>query len=605
MDNQTLFSPDYKAINDVFGNDISYKIPVYQRPYSWECLGKSDKNNQVNIMWQDLMDYFVSQNPNPYFFGSMVLIGSSAGREFDVIDGQQRLTTYVLLFISIKCFLKKQENNIEISDEKKIDFISLINDVINEIDRLVFNRKRLGGITIEKKVKIESVFGFDYDNVLSYVMDCKLKEKFNFPENCSEENKIVSQRYFDNKDFFEEKLMETFLNSETKKLTESKFFELNNFLEFLKNKVVLVRIFASRFDVAYQVFEILNNRGLPLSNKDLFRNFLINEYYKLSQNEAYTNINPNQKWQELEINYNLDNDFISRFVESTNAKNQKYSAFNDLTEIYNKIENSLVKPKIEMFFEEIKTNLKYYSKIKNLDFDNFLLKTIIQFILKSGNVTYTINLLLSIFKNISEENKIIAFLQTFEKYVLFILIATNKRFNTSAIYKAIKYLNSKDYENAIKEFELKNSELEQLNNCMEMPIKDNDLAKLLIIKYVYINQLSKIADTTTEIQIKYEDTTLEHIIPQNPSNETNWKKDFTDSFIKEFTYKLGNMTILTQKLNASAKNFDFKTKQEIYKKTKLFITEEMTTNNFKISEQFLNERHTKITNELKKYFGLI
>jgi len=56
---ETLFTPEYKVLNDFFGNDMNYIIPAYQRPYSWESIGKSDKNNQVNVMWQYLIDYLV------------------------------------------------------------------------------------------------------------------------------------------------------------------------------------------------------------------------------------------------------------------------------------------------------------------------------------------------------------------------------------------------------------------------------------------------------------------------------------------------------------------------------------------------------------------
>ena len=61
LDNDLLmmqFTPEQKVLNDLFGNDITYIIPAYQRPYSWDCIGKSDKNNQVNIMWQDLIEFF-------------------------------------------------------------------------------------------------------------------------------------------------------------------------------------------------------------------------------------------------------------------------------------------------------------------------------------------------------------------------------------------------------------------------------------------------------------------------------------------------------------------------------------------------------------------
>jgi hypothetical protein len=42
------FTPEQKVLIDLFGSDVTYIIPTYQRPYSWECIGKNDRNNQVS-----------------------------------------------------------------------------------------------------------------------------------------------------------------------------------------------------------------------------------------------------------------------------------------------------------------------------------------------------------------------------------------------------------------------------------------------------------------------------------------------------------------------------------------------------------------------------
>ena len=60
--------PEHKVINDLFAREVKYIIPEYQRPYSWDCLGKSDKNNQVNAMWDDLYSYFQEGKRDTYFF---------------------------------------------------------------------------------------------------------------------------------------------------------------------------------------------------------------------------------------------------------------------------------------------------------------------------------------------------------------------------------------------------------------------------------------------------------------------------------------------------------------------------------------------------------
>jgi uncharacterized protein with ParB-like and HNH nuclease domain len=65
------FSPAEIAILDLL-YEASYIIPAYQRPYSWGSVGKSAVNDQVNQMWDDLLDAFEENPKEIYFFGSMV-----------------------------------------------------------------------------------------------------------------------------------------------------------------------------------------------------------------------------------------------------------------------------------------------------------------------------------------------------------------------------------------------------------------------------------------------------------------------------------------------------------------------------------------------------
>jgi len=62
-----LFTPEHIVVNDLFGDDMKYIIPGYQRRYEWDCLGKSERNNQINLMWNDLYDFFESKTDGEYF----------------------------------------------------------------------------------------------------------------------------------------------------------------------------------------------------------------------------------------------------------------------------------------------------------------------------------------------------------------------------------------------------------------------------------------------------------------------------------------------------------------------------------------------------------
>lgn len=600
---EALFTPEYKVLNELFGRDTKYTIPEYQRPYSWDCLGKSDKNNQVNVMWEDLINYFENNNPNPYFFGSMVLVGQSSTQDYIVIDGQQRLTTLTILFVSIKCFLQNSRD--KVTDFQKDEIISYITKAIELIDDIIFNKKIFGAQVQEKKVKIEKISGFDYDNSLKIAMECGDIKKLDL-STATEEQKIVSSRYFDNRKYFEKQLTERFYTDD--KFSYKNAEELNNFIEFLKQKVAIVRILASRFEVAYQIFEILNNRGLPLSNKDLFRNFIIKEFHelKLKNSAKYDSLNPNQNWTFLEDNYELDNDFISRWVESRKASNQQYSAFNDLKEIFKTYEDSLEKSAIESFYEDLTKDLDIYSKIKNTNTGNDVLDSKLQVILNAGNTTYSMNFLLSLFRqcefneqNEFEVGKILDIINVYERYLLYLLLGPSKRFSSKPIYAAIKALHNNNLDAVKNEFRLEDSETNKLKELINGEIKDNDIAKLLIAKYFWIFDAETADDDTVYMELNYNDSTLEHIIPQSPDSDSNWLTDFNDTFRKDMTYKLGNMTLLTQRKNSSAKNFSFDKKKEQYKKTKLALTSEIAEKD-ELTEDFFTHRQHKIVAVLLK-----
>ena len=152
-------------------------------------------------------------------------------------------------------------------------------------------------------------------------------------------------------------------------------------------------------------------------------------------------------------------------------------------------------------------------------------------------------------------------------------------------------------------FNLSTSELEELKNIFDMQIKDNDIAKLIIAKYYYALD-NKTPEDVVEQSLDFSKATLEHIIPQSPDKSTNWLVDFDSNFRSEYTYKLGNMTLLTQKMNSAAKNYDFTKKKTIYGQTKLPMTIEIASL-AKIDEAFIKSRHKKVIDTILMGLELI
>ena len=119
MDEREIFKPESKTIKEIFGDAMSfYKMPDYQRPYSWE-------DEQVEQLWDDIYTAFKNNIDDStidenYFLGSIIIIPK--GNEFDVVDGQQRLTTLTILFCVVRDLFSNVQS-IKLIKNSIIDFV--------------------------------------------------------------------------------------------------------------------------------------------------------------------------------------------------------------------------------------------------------------------------------------------------------------------------------------------------------------------------------------------------------------------------------------------------------------------------------------------------
>jgi Protein of unknown function (DUF1524) len=357
--------------------------------------------------------------------------------------------------------------------------------------------------------------------------------------------------------------------------------------------------------VAYHIFEILNNRGLPLSNKDLFRNLLIREWDALKNSDPvkYSHIVPLDLWNELDTNFEFQDDFIGRWVESYKAAKQQYSAFNDIKEIYEKeYKDIFPKKKIELFYEDIKRDLGYYTKIVNNTFEDPFVRAKVNFILYAPNYRYSVNFLLALLKSTEgqETDEFIMMLKVFEKYIVYCLLCT--RFSYGPVNNAIGYLKGKAWERAYLVIDDLIDDYRLANTLYTEEI-DNETGKLLLAKIVWHNE-AVTNDDLVEQYFDFDKATLEHIIPQF-SYGTAWSQKFKVQFIDDYTHMIGNMTLLTTKINSRIKNAYFDVKKREYAKTKLPMTLELANLEGDITEDYIKKRHETFVNLLFADLGIL
>lgn len=254
---------DQKNVRALFSDKkADFLIPDYQRPYAWG-------EKECQTLWDDLFlfafpnndcDSFNSDN-DEYFLGPIVTFKNDDGK-MEIIDGQQRLTTLMLL---LRAFYEKYGN---MMNEKAVKTSRLIEQCIWKTDEY--------GDPDKTALKIDS----------EVVTDKEKDEFLDILKKGVTTNQQTSS-YASNYRFFQTKIVE-FLNA------CPDWFSL--FPIRIMNNCILLPIEAESQDTALRIFSTLNDRGKPLSDADIFKAQFYRYYSERGEKNAFI-----QKWKDLEV----------------------------------------------------------------------------------------------------------------------------------------------------------------------------------------------------------------------------------------------------------------------------------------------------------------
>lgn len=253
---------DQKSVRMLFSEKKSdFLIPDYQRPYAWG-------EKECQTLWDDLFLFAFPDNDcdkfntesNEYFLGPIVTFKNEDGK-MEIIDGQQRLTTLLLL---LRAFYDKYGS---MKNDKAIKTSKFIEQCIWKTDEF--------GDPDKSALKIDSEVATDKD-----------KEEFlNILKTGIVTNEEKSS-YANNYRFFQQKIVD-FLNGYPDWFS---FFPIR-----IMNNCILLPIEAESQDTALRIFSTLNDRGKPLSDADIFKAQFYKYYSEKGQKEEFI-----KSWKELE-----------------------------------------------------------------------------------------------------------------------------------------------------------------------------------------------------------------------------------------------------------------------------------------------------------------
>lgn len=550
--------PDIKNIEKIFTGDATqYRVPLYQRDYSWTI-------DNVDELWADISTSL--KNNSEYFMGTVVLnVDDNCEDVFDIVDGQQRLATFTILFSTIR------------------DLMELYNDApTSNVFSAVVNNSENKKIAskIGKMASDRILFYSEPDN---YYLKLNKKDKGIFEKNIQTINKpLVSSeelkvkphdnRLIKTKKTFAKKIVDDYISS------QSDFTALRELVTHVSKKLKFMTLIVKNDYDAYLLFESLNSKGLDLSIADLLKNKMLMTCDSNDKGKVLDNWD--RMIDTLEKSRFSPVDFL-RFYWVTYHKNVTKK------ELYKCIKEKLTKSSVVKFSSHLLKNAEAFSIITNKD-------------LLYPSLDYKSNMDKKHFAEINTLKYSVCYpyiLWCYENnsklLSLSLPVIVNYLFRLISVCDIAVGIADATFSKALIEAKTKspNDSIVKLFNDAEIAdtrfrdkmkqkqFYDNTIPKYILTK-IYEHELGK------ETIIHKDSVHLEHILPQE--YKKNWNDfDSGDHQIEDWIYCIGNMTLIDSTLNQSASNSKFSDKIKRYKQRTM--AEQVGTNipiTYKLHDQY-------------------
>lgn len=552
-----MFTEKVKAkeyyIKDLLSNKFLFEIPDYQRAYSWT---KENLKQLVEDIWESVELNKARGNKEfdqyePYFLGSIVLCSKEYKDDgcgiYDVIDGQQRLTSIIMLIATIRDLIDNEE------------YKKVLSDLIYQKPNVLMGIKE--SIRVKARGKEEEFFKkyILTNGGTELVKDLDMEELSEAKQNMVNAIEVFRDSFFnENGELLEEKL--------------------NEFIVYLLQKVVLVVITTESFTSAFRLFNVINARGLPLTDSDLLKSENLRVMNPEIRKE-YTDI-----WESHEQDLGKEKlDQIIGFMRTMKLKNKVeesvYEEFskkifrnepeylgvnfvNHLTAVKALYDKYIIDGNLEGVSEEEKS---YYKNLINimrefLPYDDWM-AAVIRFAEK-----------------FNDDKLVLEFVKVLEKRLVIDWVNGNSfadRLNR--VYGILEVIEEKDSLEEIKEAPVFLYDLERTTAYFENALNDIDFyskGRMMIPKYIFVRlDMEKRANEVLDYSDKI---MIEHVLPRN-AKEAYWKDNFSADQRRNWANKFGNLVIITGAKNTRANNKPFAEKVEQYlsKKSDFAITKEV------------------------------
>lgn len=562
-----------KVIREIF--NMWYCIPDYQRAYVWDT-------DQVRDLLDDTISAYRENKEAQYFLGSMVLKINEKSEnnvsytEYELLDGQQRITTVFLILACMRDMLTdypQYQNSLA-------GFVYQAEDAIlqqPERMRIIFNIRSDVRDFVNEHIK--PLHGTCDDALLKEKMQAK--------------DVNISIR-----------------NMANAMLVAHEFLEENKsdiieYLSYFLNKVLMIYVATEELQDAFQLFTVLNNRGVKLSSSDILKAENLKELSAADRTSWAT------RWEEMETYFGEDFDkFLSHIRTILVKKKQTTTLLKEFDEFvysnqeYDRTQKKYV-PRTPILrrgrdtFELLYSYYHTYQEVFDTDHSvvtgDYEITNYLKLMETGFGADYWIAPVLDYYRKYRRRG-FVAFLKALDRKLsadwITAATPTVRMENVNAILREIEASQDSAALLQSKTFTINKSDFERVING---DIYGRSFAKYLLLK------LDLIYRGSSTPMIPQAIASIEHILPRNPSADSQWVKDFSEAEREEWTNKLGNLVLISRRKNTSQGNRDYVEKKEKYFERNI----EMFPNSIRIYQNYpewklsdLKKNHSDVVTEL-------
>lgn len=562
-----------KVIREIF--NMWYCIPDYQRAYVWDT-------DQVRDLLNDTISAYRENKEAQYFLGSMVLKINEKSEnnvsytEYELLDGQQRITTVFLILACMRDMLTaypQYQNSLA-------GFVYQAEDAIlqqPERMRIIFNIRSDVRDFVNEHIK--PLHGTCDSALLKDKMQAK--------------DVNISIRNMANAMLVAHEFLE-----------ENKS-EIIGYLSYFLNKVLMIYVATEELQDAFQLFTVLNNRGVKLSSSDILKAENLKELSAADRTSWAT------RWEEMETYFGEDFDkFLSHIRTILVKKKQTTTLLKEFDEFvysnqeYDRTQKKYV-PRTPILrrgrdtFELLYSYYHTYQEVFDTDHSvvtgDYEITNYLKLMETGFGADYWIAPVLDYYRKYRRRG-FVAFLKALDRKLsadwITAATPTVRMENVNAILREIEASQDSAALLQSKTFTINKSDFERVING---DIYGRSFAKYLLLK------LDLIYRGSSTPMIPQAIASIEHILPRNPSADSQWVKDFSAAEREEWTNKLGNLVLISRRKNTSQGNRDYVEKKEKYFEKNI----EMFPNSIRIYQNYpewklsdLKKNHSDVVTEL-------